>query len=877
MKTNIQFSQMKSYQSFLIILFLLVIGAKTQAQDYRQIPDSNFRYVLANVIGLDTIMYNDSIDISSPAILNVLNIPCDNKGIHSLEGVQYFTNLDILNCPNNLLTSLPTLPAAMRFLYCDHNQIAALPSLPTTLSYLTADYNLLTSLPSLPSSLNHLSCNFNQLTSLPLLNNDLHVLYVNHNQLTALPTLPIFLSRIECANNFITVFPTVPSGVSSIVCNDNLLTSFPEVPSALNSLLCYNNPINCVDFVINWQPSSPATFYFFNTNVVCVPRLNYTFILSSPTYELLPVCDDLNNPNGCLSGVHLISGKVFADINNNCIYDAGDYIMSNVQLKNVQEGNAAFSSSTGYQINTIFSDTAIITVNNLDSIFSITCSGFDTIPIYFGPGSSHDTTNIDFPIHPNLSCYNPMISSFTSSTPRVCNTIEYTIEYGNMGVAIATSPYIIIELDTANLDTIQSLAPFTITGNQLRFDVADLGPFEFRSLIYTAFIKCDAVLGTSSCNRATIYPLSNCSSYVGYDHSDIAIETRCDEDTIIIVLKNSGTSNMTSYGYVSIYEDEIIQKMDSFILNTGDSFKLRTIIGADKTWTAIVMQNRNHPSNPILIRHNDKCSLTTPVKTNVVVPHFSRFDEAIDYEENCVIVRGSYDPNHKSVLPEGMYDEHYTSPNQQLNYRIDFQNTGTDTAFRVVVVDTLSTDLDIATIIPGASSHPYQLKINANNTLLFIFDPIALPDSNVSVVNSQGYVTFKIKAKSSIAPKTVINNVADIYFDMNTPVRTNSVFNTMYDTVTISLAIGIQSTQNETTKVLVFPNPTTQYFIIDLNEVIQNMDIQLVDMNGKVIMNHHIINSSQLKIDATSLTKGMYIIQCIENGQLNATRKIIIQ
>src|SRR5215207_7104874 len=52
-------------------------------------------------------------------------------------------------------------------------------------------------------------------------------------------------------------------------------------------------------------------------------------------------------------------------------------------------------------------------------------------------------------------------------------------------------------------------------------------------------------------------------------------------------------------------------------------------------------------------------------------------------------VTGSFDPNDISVSPLGFDTEGYITNDELLKYSIRFQNTGNDTAFTVVVVDTL--------------------------------------------------------------------------------------------------------------------------------------------------------------------------------------------
>jgi len=110
--------------------------------------------------------------------------------------------------------------------------------------------------------------------------------------------------------------------------------------------------------------------------------------------------------------------------------------------------------------------------------------------------------------------------------------------------------------------------------------------------------------------------------------------------------------------------------------------------------------------------------------------------------KNCTVeVRGSYDPNDKQVDPigDGPSGEVYNL-DQMLSYLIRFQNTGTDTAFTVVLRDTLNSNLDFETVVPGASSHNYEATFESEGVLAFTFPNINLPDSTTNEPESHGWV-----------------------------------------------------------------------------------------------------------------------------------------
>jgi uncharacterized repeat protein (TIGR01451 family) len=143
------------------------------------------------------------------------------------------------------------------------------------------------------------------------------------------------------------------------------------------------------------------------------------------------------------------------------------------------------------------------------------------------------------------------------------------------------------------------------------------------------------------------------------------------------------------------------------------------------------------------------------------------------------VVSCSCDPNDKEVSPYGATSQHYTQPNSELTYTINFQNTGNDTAFSVAVVDTLDASLDWNTFEVISSTDPVSTQMDANGVVTFTFENILLPDSNTDEPGSHGAVAYRIMTDSLLPDPTVISNTAYIYFDWNPPVITNTAFNTI--------------------------------------------------------------------------------------------------
>lgn len=148
-------------------------------------------------------------------------------------------------------------------------------------------------------------------------------------------------------------------------------------------------------------------------------------------------------------------------------------------------------------------------------------------------------------------------------------------------------------------------------------------------------------------------------------------------------------------------------------------------------------------------------------------------------------VRGPYDPNDKQVNKVQLAPN-YNAADEELLYNVRFQNTGNDTAFTVIVRDTLDlTKLDFTTFRFIGASHPVSVNARENGLLEFVFNNIMLVDSATNELLSHGYLQFAIHPKAGLQVGAQIRNKVSIYFDFNAPIVTN------FATTTIALSVNV--------------------------------------------------------------------------------------
>ncbi|MCB0769477.1 MAG: T9SS type A sorting domain-containing protein [Flavobacteriales bacterium] len=226
---------------------------------------------------------------------------------------------------------------------------------------------------------------------------------------------------------------------------------------------------------------------------------------------------------------------------------------------------------------------------------------------------------------------------------------------------------------------------------------------------------------------------------------------------------------------------------------------------------------------------------------------------------------GSWDPNDKLVRTSSRTSEseYYTDLDDHVDYTIRFQNTGTAEAINVYLLDTISARFDLASFEFLGTSHPVEVSFEDDRVLRFDYPNILLPDSGADLLGSQGFVSFRLKPVDDLLIGEALNNAADIYFDFNEPVRTNTA------TLTVDMSSGISS--HTDVPVVLSPNPAHDRIRIT-GPSSAGFVVEVIDLEGRlVIPGERYVASSELNV--STLATGMYILRMIDDlGARHQTR-----
>ena len=301
----------------------------------------------------------------------------------------------------------------------------------------------------------------------------------------------------------------------------------------------------------------------------------------------------------------------------------------------------------------------------------------------------------------------------------------------------------------------------------------------------------------------------------------------------------------------------------------------------------------------------------------------------------------AYDPNDKLVAPAGYTDAGYVDiGTPYLDFTIRFQNTGSAAAVNVVLRDALSNSLNHSSLrLLGYSHTPSYVRVHDDGELEIRFMAIMLPDSGTSYVGSQGYIRFRLDLMEGLPELTEIHNQANIYFDLNDAVVTNTTHNTLVDcnawmpeitfltsdsllvtaghsyqwyfngepiqgstgqvhhaqmlgsysalvrnefgcsslTPTVEV-IALGMSDRPAIGMLIYPNPVGDKLNISTSEGLTTQHrIEMIDALGRIVQASTGTGSTQLSMDCDQLESGPYVLRILHENRVLQNARIVVQ
>ena len=567
-------------------------------------------------------------------------------------------------------------------------------------------------------------------------------------------------------------------------------------------------------------------------------------------------------------------GKIYNDENIDCSLNADEKGLSQWYIKAKRDGdtylavtdsqgNFEFLIDTGIYNITAYPKTPYWEICNNNFTIDFTTT-FDTLTADIGAQAIIDCPLLD------VSIGTPFL--------RKCFENTYTVSYCNYGTIPAEDAYVEIDFDPA-MSIVESSIPITAqVGNLVTFEIDDVPVDDCNSFTVKILLgdpaNCDSIpLGATHCVEAHIYPDSICLPSGNWSGASVELDAICTGDSISFIISNVGTAATQPNLVYVVVEDNVVLFDGSFGLDPNEN-EVITVATNGSTFRMEAEQEPNHPGMSMPSVSVENCGDPNSIFSFGFINIFSQDDGDPFVDVDCQQNVASYDPNDKQGFPLGYGAENYINRGQEIDYMIRFQNTGTDTAFNIVIEDKLSELLDITSVRPGAASHPYQFSISQDRTMSFEFNNIMLPDSNVNLVASNGFVKFKVSQIPDLEIGTQIQNSASIFFDFNAPIITNQTLHTIGEN---NIMVSIDPIEKQEADVKIYPNPFSVETKIELEGVeIDKGIFKVYDATGRLIRTQN-FNNNQFIFSKKDLKTGMYFFTIENNNQIISSGKLVAQ
>lgn len=184
---------------------------------------------------------------------------------------------------------------------------------------------------------------------------------------------------------------------------------------------------------------------------------------------------------------------------------------------------------------------------------------------------------------------------------------------------------------------------------------------------------------------------------------------------------------------------------------------------------------------------------------------------------------------------------------------------------------------NVRDIIINGEDHPIYNALKAND----VYDWAPTAPTRLFYCSGDDQVTFQ---NSILAEETMNNNGAADLAAMNlganlnhggcvTPATEATIdFFAQFQEITT----GVFDVEQDETLFSIQPNPVKETLFVDLDDAITNdFQLQLTDVNGRLILNRQTTNSSRLSVDLSALSPGVYFLNIIADQRL-LTKKVIV-
>lgn len=223
---------------------------------------------------------------------------------------------------------------------------------------------------------------------------------------------------------------------------------------------------------------------------------------------------------GTVFDLNTIEGKIFHDLNDNCTYENAETGTPGVTatISGPNGTVTRVTNSDGIFRRLASPGTYSVSVTPPNNLWS-TCNSPIDITFDNGPTTSEF---VEMGLQAEDDC-SKLVTTITAPILRRCFDSHLFVTYCNEGTVSANNVELTVELGEYMEYVSSDLAPSSVVGQTITYDLDILDPWECDKIKITFYTDCDVELGTEQCYSSTLSPKELC------DDGRLITETECQE------------------------------------------------------------------------------------------------------------------------------------------------------------------------------------------------------------------------------------------------------------------------------------------------------------------------------------------------------------
>lgn len=375
------------------------------------------------------------------------------------------------------------------------------------------------------------------------------------------------------------------------------------------------------------------------------------------------------------------------------------------------------------------------------------------------------------------------------------------------------------------------------------------GPSGFLFNVDRAVLTLNTPISSADCSAApanmAVSTATNTSVTVSYDNT--TNDTRIFELRAFAAGTFNGNINATTVGYASGAAGSTSITMNNLQAGTTYDFVLRALCGAGSgpSPVAIISGTTSGGTTTTILSAIDDAFLQGSTSYNSSVLRTEKGKRVSYLKFDVSGINGTITGASLNLTVSG------DPGNGNINVNVGNSNNWTE-------VNLSTANAPVAGALLGSLNKTYSL----NQTETFTLNNIAVSGNFLTLVVTQtngNDVSFASDESANGKPVLTIN--------YNTPNGANTRSMDTNGSTTMAL-------NEKNTEIHVFPNPTSDYITVSINEVNRGSSIEVYNINGSLITSK-VAKSTETTIDISDLSTGLYILKLVKDDQiLNATQVI---